>query len=182
MGKLFSIIFLVCMCIGNAFAAKGYTLPDYHRILTNGKAVAMNLGIYPDGTLFLKFKDIEYPIPDLEAFKRGTAQALEDTQALQEERGQGKYAVSSVAEISPDRLFSSEPERNGESMNFFTLSFERHENRYPIKITFHRGKFVPESFDFPPGELQYLRNRIDIICENRGEYLAKARAAASADK
>lgn len=178
-GKLFSIIFLVGICIGNTFAAEGYTLPDYHRILTNGKAVDMNLGIFPDGTLYLKIRDIEYPITDIKAFQRGTALALEDTQALQETRGDRRNTVASESKVLPDQLFSSEQESEGNREIFFTLTFERQENRYPIKITFHRGQLEPESFDFPPGELQYLRNRINIICENRAEYLARAKAAAS---
>jgi hypothetical protein len=32
------------------------------------------------------------------------------------------------------------------------------------------------SYDFPPGELQYLQKKIDIILENKEEYVAKALA------
>ena len=172
----FIAIFMIASVV-NAFGGNGYILPDYHRLLINGKAFTMNLGIYPDGTLFLKFNAAEYAIHDPEAFKRGTAQAMEDTQALQhggENGGEGLRAKEPIL-----LLYNSASEQHDQvKMKYFTLAFDRQGtvNQYPIKITFYNGIFQPTSYDFPPGELQYLQKKIDIILENKEEYIAKAMA------
>lgn len=171
-----NIVFMIVSTV-NAFGSNGYILPDYHRLLINGKAITMSLGIYPDGTLFLKFNEAEYAIPDLEAFKRGTEQAMEDTQALQhggENGGAGLRAKEPIL-----LLYNSAAEQHDQAnRRYFTLAFDRQGtvNQYPIKITFYNGIFQPTSYDFPPGELQYLQKKIDIILENKEEYIAKAMA------
>jgi hypothetical protein len=161
----------------NAYAGTGYILPDYHRLLMNGQAVTINLGIYPDGILFLKLNESEYPIYDLEAFKRGTEQAMENTQALQQGGESSRNFFQSRVNEPALQLYISARAQEKEIRRYFLLVFDHHSsvNHYPIKIIFHNDPLETQSFDFPPGELQYLQKKIDILLENKEEYINKAK-------
>jgi hypothetical protein len=162
----------------NAHAGKGYIFPDYHRVLIKGRAVTINLGIYADGTLFLKPNESEYPIYDLAAFKRGTEQAMENTQALQQGEESSRNFFKSRAAESTLQLYTSATVQDAKKGRHFILVFDHHSNvnRYPIKIIFHDSTLDPQSYDFPPGELQYLQKKIDIVLEKKDDYMAKAKA------
>ena len=176
MNNLLFMVFLVAIFTVNAYGGDGYIFPDYHRLLSNGQAVNINLGIYQDGTLFLKFDGGEYPIHDLGAFKRGTEQAIEYTQELQQEKEGGRNSNSAPNE-SPPLLYTSISPQDNEKSNHFTLKFDHHStvSQYPIKIIFFDGPLQLQSLDFPPGELQYLQKKIDILLENKGTGISKTR-------
>jgi hypothetical protein len=177
MTKIFSAVLCILAFALHAIAGNGYIFPDYHRILMKGQAVTLNLGIYPDGNLFLKLNESEFPIYDLVAFKRGTEQAMENTQILQQGGEGSRNFFKSRADETTLPLYTSAPMQDKEKKRYFVLFFDHHSsvNRYPIKIIFHDGTLDPQSFDFPPGELQYLQKKIDILLENKQEYINKAK-------
>jgi len=74
-------------------------------------------------------------------------------------------------------LYDSSILQGNEKLNHFTLAFDHHNTagQYPIKITFSNSTLQTQSYDFPPGELQYLQKKIDMILENRKNDLSKAR-------
>jgi hypothetical protein len=177
MMKILSVVLCTLVFALNAYAGNGYIFPDYHRVFIKGQAVTLNLGIYPDGNLFLKLNESEYPIYDLEAFKRGTELAMEKTQAVQQ-GGEGSRNFSkSGADESSLQLYTSTTMQEKEKTRYFVLTFDhrRNVNQYPIKIIFHDGSLDLQSFDFPPGELQYLQKKIDIALENKGTFITKAK-------
>ena len=175
--KILSVVLCILAFALNVHAGNGYIFPDYHRVFLKGQAVTLNLGIYPDGNLFLKLNESEYPIYDLEAFKRGTEQAMENTQALQQGGGDSRNFFKSRADETALQLYTSAIMQEKEGKKYFVLSFDHHSsvNQYPIKIIFHNGSLDPQSFDIPPGELQYLQKKIDIALENKETYVAKAK-------
>lgn len=177
--KGMSLSFLFLILAVNAYAGKGYIFPDYYRLLMNGKAVTLNLGISQDGTLFLKLNESEYPIVDPDAFKRGTGQAMEYTQALQHGGESATDFSASGSDKSPHLLYTSTPTQERDNTRFFMLAFDHRSTagRYPIKISFHDKIHRLQSFDFPPGELQYLQKTIDIALENKADSIAKAQAS-----
>ena len=172
---MISMAFLFLVFSVNAFGNDEYLFPDYFRLLMNGKTVTLNLGIHRNGTLFLKLKDREYPILDPDAFKRGTEQAMEYTQALQHGGESARDFFAGKSDKSPLVLYTSATPRETETAGFFILAFDHLStaNRFPIKISFHDSDLRPQSFDFPPGELQYLQKTIDIALENKADSLAK---------
>jgi hypothetical protein len=177
MTRIFSAVLCFLTLALNASAGIGYIFPDYHRILMKGQAVNLNLGIYPDGNLFLKLNESEFPINDLDAFKRGTEQAMENTQALQEGGEGSRNFFKSRTDETTLPLYTSATAQDKEKRKYFVLIFDHHSsvNRYPIKIIFHDDTLDPQRFDFPPGELQYLQKKIDILLENKQEYINKAK-------
>jgi hypothetical protein len=176
--RILFALFSVLIFAPNAICGNGYIFPDYHRLLQKGRSVTMNLGIYPDGNLFLLLNGSEFLLVDLEAFKRGTEQAMEGTQALQQGGELSRNFFSSRAGESMLQLYTSAAAQDKDRKRYFVLGFDHHSgvNRYPIKITFYDGTLEPQSFDFPPGELQYLQKKIDILLENKGEYVNKAKS------
>ena len=182
--RMFSLCLLLLTLTVNANGKDGYIFPDYCRLLTNGKTVTLNLGIYQDGTLFLKFYEREYPIDDPDAFKRGTEQAMDYTQALQRGGESAKAFFASKHDKSPFLLYSSASIQDADKARFFILEFDHQSaaNRYPIKISFHDNVLHPQIFDFPPGELQYLQKTIDIALENKADSLAKVRNSINGSK
>jgi hypothetical protein len=181
--KILSMVFCIIIFAANAYGREGYILPDYHRLLRNGQAINMNLGIYEDGNLFLKFNASEYPLYDLDAFKRGTDQAMEYTQALQHGGENSRNFFKSKSVESTLLLYNSSSTQDNEKINYFTMVFNHHgtAGQYPIKITFYDGTPEPLSLNFPPGELQYLQKVIDIVLENKEEYIAKGKHKAQAE-
>ena len=177
MNKLLSMTFLLLVIAVNACGSDSYIFPDYYRLFMNGKAVTLNLGIYQDGTLFLKLNEQEYPIDDPDAFKRGTEQAMDYTQALQHGGESAKAFFAFQHDKSPFLLYSSATIQDADKARFFILEFDHQSaaNRYPIKISFQETVLHPQIFDFPPGELQYLQKTIDIALENKEDLLAKVR-------
>ncbi len=175
--KILSMVFCIIIFAANAYGREGYILPDYHRLLRNGQAINMNLGIYEDGTLFLKFNASEYPLYDLDAFKRGTDQAMEYTQALQHGGENSRNFFKSKSVESTLLLYNSSSTQDNEKINYFTMVFNHHgtAGQYPIKITFYDGTPEPQSLDFPPGELQYLQKKIDMILEKEKNDAARTR-------
>jgi hypothetical protein len=179
MNKIVSMTFLFMVLAVNAWGSGGYIFPDYYRLLVNGMAVTLNLGISREGTLFLKLNESEYPIAEPAAFKRGTQQAMEYTQALQQGGESAANLSASGSDTSPLLLYTSTPSQEKGQARFFILAFDHRSSagRYPIKISFHDGTHQPQSFDFPPGELQYLQKTIDIALENKADAMAKAQAS-----
>ena len=175
--KILSVVFFIVFFAANAYGTDGYIFPDYHRLLMNGKAITMNLGMYRDGTLFLKFNESEYPLHDPDAFRRGTEQAMEYTQVLQHGGENSRNFFKSKSDESALLLYDSSILQGNEKLNHFTLAFDHHNTagQYPIKITFSNSTLQTQSYDFPPGELQYLQKKIDMILENRKNDLSKAR-------
>ena len=184
MNKIISMTFLFMVFAVNACGSDGYIFPDYYRLFVNGMTVILNLGISQDGTLFLKLNKSEYPIVDPDAFKRGTEQAMEYTQALQHGGESATDFSASGSDKSPLLLYTSTPTQERDKTRFFMLAFD-HRNtagRYPIKISFYDRIHRPQSFDFPPGELQYLQKTIDIALENKADSNAKARTSNDGSK
>ena len=178
LNRILSAAILIIISAINAQGRDGYILPDYYRLLTNGKVVMMHLGIYADGALFLQFNTSEYPLHDLDAFKRGTEQAMEDTQEFQHGgENAGNFFKSRAAEMTLP-LYNSVAEQEKGAARHFVLVFDHHStmDRYPIKISFYDGALQPQSFEFPPGELEYLQNMIDIVRANKDDYFIKARS------
>jgi hypothetical protein len=175
--KILSTVFFVVLFAANAYGTDGYIFPDYHRLLVNGKAIAMNLGMYRDGTLFLKFDESEYPLHDPDAFKRGTEQAMEYTQVLQHGGENSRNFFKSTSDEPALLLYDSASLQGNGKSNHFTLVFDHHNTagQYPIKIIFSNSTLQRQSYDFPPGELQYLQKKIDMILENKKNDLSKAR-------
>ena len=179
MNKILSMTFLFMVIAVNAWGSGGYIFPDYYRLLVNGMAVTLNLGISREGTLFLKLNESEYPILEPAAFKRGTEQAMEYTQALQQGGKSAADVSASGADTSPLPLYASASPQERDKTRFFILVFDHRSTagRYPIKISFYDRMHQPQSFDFPPGELQYLQKTIDIALENKADAMAKAQAS-----
>jgi hypothetical protein len=178
LNRILSIAFLIIISAINAQGRDGYVLPDYYRLLMNGKAVTMHLGIYADGVLFLQFNASEYPLHDLDAFKRGTEQAMEDTQEFQHGgETAGNYFKSRATEMTLP-LFNSAIGQDKGATRHFVLVFDHHSTmgQYPIKISFYDGTLQPQHFDFPPGELEYLQKMIDIVLASKDDYITKARS------
>ena len=179
MFQAMSLSFLFLILAANAYGGEEYIFPDYFRLMTFGRAITLNLGISRDGILFLKINESEYPIVDPDAFKRGTEQAMEYTQTLQHEGARAADFFASGSDKSTLPLYASNPTQERNKTRFFRLEFD-HRNtagRFPIKISFHDGVHLPQSFDFPPGELQYLQKTIDIALENKTDSVAKAQAS-----
>lgn len=178
MMKILTAVLCILTFTLNAHAGNGYIFSDYHRVLMKGQAVILHLGIYADGDLFLQLNESEYPIHDLDAFKRGTEQAMENTQALQQGEESSRNFFKSRATDALIQLYTSAPMGDLKKGRYFLLAFDHHSsvNRYPIKIIFHDGTLDPQTFDVSPGELQYLQKKIDIVLEQKEDYMAKAKA------
>jgi hypothetical protein len=175
--KILSVIVFFVLFAANAYGTDGYIFPDYHRLLMNGKVTNMNLGMYPDGTLFLKFDESEYPLHDPDAFRRGTEQALEYTQVLQHGGVNSRNFFRDRSDESTLPLYDSASPKGNVKLNHFALVFDHHNTagQYPIKIIFSNSALQLQSYDFPPGELQYLQKKIDMILEKNKNDLSKAR-------
>jgi hypothetical protein len=182
MMKILAAVLCILAFASDAHAGNGYIFSDYHRVLMKGQVVTIHLGIYTDGDLFLKLNESEYPIYDLAAFKRGTEQAMENTQALQQGEESSRNFFKSRATDALIQLYTSAPTEELKKGRYFVLVFDHHGNvnRYPIKITFHDGALDPQTFDISPGELQYLQKTIDIVLEQKEDYMAKAKALGQA--
>jgi hypothetical protein len=167
--KILSVVFFVVLFAANAYGTDGNIFPDYHRLLMNGKVITMNLGMYRDGTLFLKFAELEYPLHNPDAFRQGTEQAMEYTQVLQKGGENSRNFFKSRAGEAHLLLYTSASPEGNEKLNHFALVFDHHNTagQYPIKIIFSGSTLPAQSYDFPPGELQYLQKKIDMILENQ---------------
>ena len=173
---LFLLILLSPFSV-QAYAGNTFFLPDYFRGVVNRKAVKLNLGIAADGMLFLKCENTDYPLYDIERFRKGMDMALEDEQKYEHGEFNAKDSGQSERKRPCLLLYDSAAGMNHLEKKHVALTFsqQRLVNHFPIKMIFSDGPHPSLNVELPPGELQYMQSMTKIILEHRDEYVARAR-------